>query len=102
VREQLSEGHRGPGGGKRRQALADRVVQRERTLLDQRERGGAGERLGDARDAHVVGPTRPDAALDVAEARPMDDRLATPLDDIEVGSLQATTGERNWTPGAGD
>ena len=59
VAQQLAKRHRMPGRRLTRQPLPDGVVEREHTVVDERQRDGSAERLRDARDPHVVVLPRP-------------------------------------------
>jgi hypothetical protein len=54
VRHQLLQGDVPPSRGQLRQPPADGVAEAQHALVDQYERGGAGERLRHARDPHVI------------------------------------------------
>jgi len=54
VVEQLPHGHAGPRGRHAGHALPDRVVESQAAVADESQRDRAAERLGDARDAHVL------------------------------------------------
>ena len=58
VVEHLPHGHRAPGRRHPGEPLADRVVEAELAGLDEVQRDGAAEGLGDAGDPHVVGRPR--------------------------------------------
>lgn len=79
VVQQLGQGHRAPRLRHRRQHFADRAVESELARLDEVERDGAAERLGDGGDPHVVGGARLRRLVDVGHAGAERGQLAVPV-----------------------
>ncbi len=79
--EQLSQRHVRPGVGEVGKAFADRVVEREHSVVDERERGGTAERLGHAGDTHVVIGRRRVIGADLGDPNPEHVPIRTRLHD---------------------
>ena len=67
-------------GGSSGRQLSDRVVEGEKPLVDHRERHRPGERLGHARDPHMLAGAQGSGGLHVGDARGMNIALAPALD----------------------